>query len=155
MNELIKQVEQWSKDKGLDTAEPGKQMLKLVEEIGEITAGLARGNTDEIKDGIGDVKVVTTILRQQLKKRGRGNLSIGNMVALMLVYDVGVLAQRIIFEQDNEEIMEQIDMVEAGLDAFADAMDTTVEECAGLAYEEIKDRTGKLVNGTFIKDADL
>ncbi len=30
---------------------------------------------------------------------------------------------------------------------------TTVEYCVGVAYEEIKDRTGRMANGTFVKDS--
>ena len=29
------------------------------------------------------------------------------------------------------------------------------EECVKYAYEEIKDRKGKLINGTFVKESDL
>ena len=32
---------------------------------------------------------------------------------------------------------------------------TTTEECLALSYEEIKDRKGKLINGVFVKEADL
>ena len=31
----------------------------------------------------------------------------------------------------------------------------TLEECLGYAYNEIKDRTGKTVNGVFVKESDL
>lgn len=65
MNELIAQVEQWSKDKGLDKAESSKQMLKVVEEVGEVASALARGNQDALRDGIGDVVVTLIILAQQ------------------------------------------------------------------------------------------
>lgn len=41
MNELINQVEQWSKDKGLDQAESSKQFLKVTEEVGEVASALA------------------------------------------------------------------------------------------------------------------
>lgn len=30
-----------------------------------------------------------------------------------------------------------------------------VTECLGIAYEEIKNRKGKMVNGTFVKESDL
>jgi len=65
MNELITLVEQWSKDKGLDSAESSKQMLKVVEEVGEVASALARGNQDALRDGIGDVVVTLIILAQQ------------------------------------------------------------------------------------------
>lgn len=35
----------------------------------------------------------------------------------------------------------------------AELAGTTLEECLALAYSEIKGRTGKMVNGTFVKDA--
>lgn len=65
MNELIAQIEKWSKDKGLDKAESSKQMLKVVEEVGEVASALARGNQDALRDGIGDVVVTLIILAQQ------------------------------------------------------------------------------------------
>lgn len=35
----------------------------------------------------------------------------------------------------------------------AELAGTTLEECLALAYAEIKGRTGKMVDGTFVKDA--
>lgn len=99
MNELIKQVEQWSINKGLDQADSTKQTLKLYEESAEVAAAIARGNYEALKDGIGDTVVVLIILAQQ-----------------------------------------------NGL---------TIEECLQFAYDEIKGRTGKMVDGVFVKSADL
>lgn len=65
MNELVKRVELWSRDKGLDQADSSKQMLKVVEEVGEVAAALARGDQDMLRDGIGDVVVTLIILGQQ------------------------------------------------------------------------------------------
>lgn len=65
MDKLVNQVEQWSKDKGLDLAEPTKQFLKVSEEFGEIGAALARGNEDMFKDAVGDTVVTLIILAQQ------------------------------------------------------------------------------------------
>lgn len=99
MNELMNNIREWATAKGLDKADPSKQMLKLMEEVGEIAAALARGDMDEVKDGIGDVQVVINILSTQI--------------------------------------------------------DSSIEECTRIAYNEIKDRTGKLVNGIYVKDSDL
>ncbi|RST57655.1 hypothetical protein D5F11_021585 [Siminovitchia terrae] len=41
------------------------------------------------------------------------------------------------------------------LTILAMQLGTSIEECAALAYEEIKDRKGKMVNGVFVKEADL
>lgn len=99
MNELVSLIEKWSKDKNLDRAESSKQMLKTIEEIGEVAAALARSDREELKDGIGDVIVTLIILAQQ-----------------------------------------------NGM---------TLQECLACAYDEIKSRTGKMVNGVFVKNEDL
>ncbi|MEB8416340.1 MazG-like family protein [Enterococcus casseliflavus] len=99
MDELIEQVEQWAKNKGLDKAESSKQMLKTVEEVGEVAAALARNDQDALRDGIGDVVVTLIILAMQ--------------------------------------------------------NDMDLYECLNCAYDEIKGRTGKMVNGVFVKSSDL
>lgn len=38
---------------------------------------------------------------------------------------------------------------------LAHQLDLDVTECLGIAYEEIKNRKGKIVNGTFVKEEDL
>lgn len=48
MEELIKKVEVWSKERGLNTADPSKQRLKLWEEFGELNAAIARDNRDGV-----------------------------------------------------------------------------------------------------------
>lgn len=98
MNSKIEQVEEWFRVRGLDKAEPSKQMLKLYEELGELSSGIAKNQPDAIIDGLGDVLVVLIGLSMQL-----------------------------------------------GLD---------LTECLEVAYKEIKDRKGKLVNGIFVKEED-
>ena len=65
VNQLVKQVEQWSKDKQLDKGDPNRQALKVWEESGEIGAALSRNKLDDLKDGIGDTVVTLIILAQQ------------------------------------------------------------------------------------------
>jgi len=65
MDELIKLVEEWSIDKGLDQADSTKQYLKVSEECGEIAAALARSDEKELRDAIGDTVVTLIILAQQ------------------------------------------------------------------------------------------
>lgn len=65
INELVFQVEEWSKDKFLNKADSSKQFLKVTEEVGEVASALARGNREGLKDGIGDVVVTLIILAQQ------------------------------------------------------------------------------------------
>ena len=65
MDELVKLVEEWAREKNLDIAEPEKQMLKVIEEVGEVAAALARNNKNDLRDGIGDMVVTLIILAMQ------------------------------------------------------------------------------------------
>ena len=65
MEILIALVIDWAKKRGLDTADPTKQMLKVMEEVGEVASALAKDDKDELIDGIGDVVVTLIILAEQ------------------------------------------------------------------------------------------
>lgn len=99
MKDLIIKIEGWAVKRNLHMADPSKQTLKLGEEFGELCEGLAKGRPEQVKDSIGDMLVVLTILSMQLG--------------------------------------------------------TSLEDCAEGAYNEIKNRKGKTINGMFVKEADL
>ena len=63
-------IRAWARDRNLiEGSSTDKQFLKLVEEVGEIAHGLAKGRPGEVVDGIGDVIVVLTILAAQINVR--------------------------------------------------------------------------------------
>ena len=66
ITELTARIEEWARERSLDTANPDKQMLKLGEEYGELCQGLAKNRPEQVKDSIGDMYVVLTILSLQL-----------------------------------------------------------------------------------------
>ena len=57
---------QWAKERGLHNADPKNQMIKLVEEMGELADGLNKNKQNQVIDSIGDMYVVLTILSMQL-----------------------------------------------------------------------------------------
>lgn len=66
-NELEIKVRNWAIERGIDKPENApKQMLKVMEEVGETAGALLKGKENEIKDGIGDSFVTLIILAQQL-----------------------------------------------------------------------------------------
>lgn len=95
----MKAVKRWSIERKLHEADPVKQMLKLTEETGELAAAIARADTAEMMDAVGDIMVVLTILCQQTG------------ISLTASYEG--------------------------------------------AYQTIKHRAGKTINGVFVKEADL
>lgn len=56
---------------------------------------------------------------------------------------------------DRDALKDGIGDVVVTLIILAQQNDMSIQECLSTAYEEIKDRKGKLVNGTFIKEDDL
>lgn len=89
-------IRQWAKDRNLiEGASMQAQTVKLLEECGELAAGVARKQHDKIVDSIGDAVVVLTIIAAQ-----------------------------------------------AGVD---------IETCIESAWQEIKDRNGRMVDGVFVK----
>ena len=97
MSSFQERVVQWANDRNLiEGSDPKSQMCKLVEEIGELAAAIARGDKTKAEDGIGDAAVVLVILSEQL--------------------------------------------------------DLSYEGCQELAWSEIKDRKGRMVDGVFIKE---
>lgn len=99
MQELTKKIKEWAIDRMLNFSDPTKQMLKLMEEVGELAQGMVKNNRAQVYDSIGDVYVVLVILSMQL-----------------------------------------------GLE---------IEDCVQTAYDEIKNRKGKMANGVFVKEEDL
>lgn len=64
--ELKEKIEQWIKDRNLDTTSPDKQTLKLMEEVGELAEALLENNREAIVDALGDILVVMLNLHSLL-----------------------------------------------------------------------------------------
>lgn len=92
-------ITNWAEDRNLiKGATSQAQMLKMTEEVGELAHAIARKNSLNIRDAIGDCVVVLTILAAH-----------------------------------------------NGLDIYA---------CVQAAWNEIKDRKGKMIDGIFVKEGD-
>ena len=95
---LIRKIKQWHHDRNLiDGATDKDQLAKLIQEMGELSDNICKGN--DVADDIGDMIVVLINIAE------RNNLSI--------------------------------------------------EDCLEQAYNDIKDRKGKMVDGVFVKEGDL
>lgn len=98
-NNVFSLIVEWANERDIiQGATTHAQLVKLLEEAGELAHGIGRHNEDLVKDSIGDCAVVLTILAAQF--------------------------------------------------GF------TFEECVQTAYDQIKNRTGKKVDGIFVKDEE-
>jgi len=91
------------------------------------------------------------LIREWAEERGlyaNGDLK---TQALKLVEEVGETC-RAILKEDYEEVVDGIGDCVVVLTNLAELMDISIEDCIAAAYDEIKDRKGKMVNGTYKKD---
>ena len=67
LSELVALIQNWAWDRNLiDGSTPNAQLNKLMEEVWELAGGVFYKNNDVIKDSIGDVFVVLTIIAAQM-----------------------------------------------------------------------------------------
>ena len=96
MNNLIENVIQWHRDRNLiDGSDDKSQVLKLVQEVGELSESVCKD--EDIQDDIGD----------------------------MLVVMINIC------ERNN----------------------VTLDDCLTTAYRDIEHRTGRMVDGVFVKES--
>lgn len=66
ISETLQNIVKWAHDRNLiEGATRHAQMLKLTEEFGELAGGIAKNRPEVVKDSIGDMVVVLTILAEQ------------------------------------------------------------------------------------------
>jgi hypothetical protein len=161
--ELVTLTKKWFVDRDLENGgRLDKQALKLSEEFGELCAGYLKQNEKLTKDSIGDCAVV--------------------VVGLALLIDADV--HSIFEESDNirrKDVMECFKLLNANISEFqlsqdlaskemcrhnlvravaylksiSKALDYDFTDCFEIAYNEIKDRKGKWIDGSFVKEEDL
>lgn len=65
LNQLNHNILNWADARGLLQGDPGKQLLKLMEETGETAEAYNKQDINGFIDGVGDIYVVLTILCKQ------------------------------------------------------------------------------------------
>lgn len=154
LQQLIKNIEQWAEDRNLiEGSTPKKQFIKLMEEFGELCSGVSKNKIDVIKDSIGDCFVVMVILNKQVGKQSRGmeffsfgNPDMSDFTIDEIVSDLADYAAHG-YERPFPVVL--------GLSNIADVYQLNFEDCIRQAYNEIKDRKGRMVDGVFVKEGDL
>lgn len=157
--EYISLIEEWANKRNIiNGADAKSQFFKLVSELGEWATGVLTADRDEVIDGIGDAFVVSTIIARQL---GSDIIAEYNAATstnlpgadLSLLAFVGRLGDNLAKGQTESAL--------ANLGRLADALERTatrygldINQCLSRAYSDIKDRTGVMYNGVFVKSTD-
>ena len=127
-------IRQWAKSRGLYQAGDVKtQLVKLQEEVGELSKAVLADNRSEIIDAIGDCVIVLTNLAHLAEQH------FGERCTTCRGLVCGNNNQ-----SDEGGSRPLIECKDCG------SMD--IETCIIKAFNEIKDRVGKMNNGTFVKN---
>jgi len=133
---------EWANERNLIVKDNApKQKLKLIEECGELAQAILKNDVKAQKDAIGDIYVVVVILAEQLGKK------IGNTH-----YYIDDIDWKI-FNIIDSGISEMFEYFLSEINEICNNLDLDLTECVNLAYNEIKDRKGQTINGTFIKES--
>ncbi|WP_373738688.1 MazG-like family protein [Jeotgalibaca porci] len=74
--------------------------------------------------------------------------------ALKLGEEFGELCQGLA-KDNQEQVYDSIGDMYVVLTILSKQLGTSIEACSAMAYEEIKDRKGQMINGIFVKESDL
>jgi len=93
------------------------------------------------------------LIRSWAKQRGLYDKGNAHTQYVKLMEEAGELAQSLL-KQDKPEIQDAIGDMVVVLTNLAHIEGFTIEDCIDAAYTQIAARTGKMINGTFVKDED-
>tara|TARA_R100001594_G_scaffold115232_1_gene150115 strand:- start:232 stop:879 length:648 start_codon:yes stop_codon:yes gene_type:complete len=103
------------------------------------------------QNGIDINKSHFDLIREWASERGLYKKGDPKTQTLKLMEEAGEIC-RAVLKKDKPEIVDGIGDCVVVLTNLAHLCDTTIEDCIEAAYNEIKGRSGKMVNGTFKKD---
>jgi NTP pyrophosphatase (non-canonical NTP hydrolase) len=156
--QLKKNVIDWANERNLlASTTTEKQKLKLISEVGELSDAILKNNLDEIKDAIGDC-IVVLILYFDIDRKSIDNyVFIADKIdekifyqdALMnILYCISILDK----EEKNINSCFVLYNILINLIAIGKKYELSIVDCLDYSYNQIKNRTGQIINGTFIKD---
>jgi len=167
IQELVPLIQEWAKERGIfDKSTSFDQLLKTHEEVGELIKACYDNDKPAIQDAIGDTMIClinycyfrkenfNTIFLNALSLRNNTNdncviLSFSaNKSLIELLYSEYKMSKY----NYTGNCYTQILYIVKCLNNIARLENTTLEECLNIAYNEIKNRKGKMINGKFVKD---
>ena len=173
--DYIYKITDWAEIRGLNRSEfLPMQLEKSREENAELTQAITKyelGNKDaivEIKDAIGDIYVTLVVAFKLLKPVETVYYAFRSIVLWHSKYELetswtsfsGLLRKMdnnlyetfIKEEKVDEELFRILITFVNLIDGIAKKYGLELVECVDYAYNQIKNRTGKMIDGSFVKD---
>ena len=162
IQELIKKIEQWAIDRGLDkngTVEG--QFFKTAEEVAELIIAISKNNVKDIQDAVGDVFVTLVVGNvlcnklemEELVEIARTKSTMMPKRKIDYIYFLILSLHGLLFDE-TYEMVSILEVIECLMD-ICDWFELDFVDCVESAYKEIADRKGRVIDGTFIKEEDM
>ena len=171
IKELVPLIHQWAKERGIfDKSTPFDQLLKTHEEVGELIKACYDNDKPAIQDAIGDVMVtlinycyfvfknkdyaIEIINARYMFDSFEGSTTINHLAYITKMLIILFNEEFLLQENSNHtrNVFFRLSHISQLIEKIAQDNNTTIEECLNIAYNEIKDRKGRIINGKFIKD---
>lgn len=164
ISSLLFSTKVWFIARDIEQGDIDKQGLKLIEETGELVSGYLKNKEDIIKDSIGDVTVVVVgyammagVNPEQVFFTKKDDYKPFNNVSTLIWMLVDNAFQAKASKDLGIEtgIQYSLSNIIFYLESICKELGYDFVSCFEQAYNEIKDRKGRWVNGSFVKEEDL
>ena len=164
IQELVPLIQEWAKERKIyEELTPFDELLKTHEEVGELIKACYDNDKPAIQDAIGDTMICLINYcyfknmdfifhyEEVYPMEAPGNIT----QTTSAISANNILAELFEVEYKQEKLYlysYKIEHILYILHCIALSEGTTLEACLNIAYNEIKNRTGKMINGKFVKD---
>ena len=165
VSDLLFNTKNWFIARGIDQGDIDKQGLKLIEETGELVSGYLKNKEDVIKDSIGDVVVVVVgyammagVYPEQVFFGSKRDYipDFGGVTAWIWMITDSAFQAKVAQDLGIETALKtNLQNIICYLDLICRELGYDFVDCFESAYNEIKDRKGRWVKGSFVKEEDL
>jgi hypothetical protein len=159
-NSNLSKLSKWSEERNLYDFDNGitpiSQTFKVLEELGELYAGLLRNNDDQIKDGIGDTQIASYNLSkifELFKFEQNDNITPIEHKMLLALHNIGEMSTSILLKREDM-FSNALTRLLTLVDDISKSKGYQQYECLDAAFNVIKDRQGVMLNRNFVKAED-
>lgn len=165
VSDLLFNTKNWFIARDIGQGDINKQGLKLIEETGELVSGYLKRKHEVIMDSIGDVAVVVVgyammagVNPEQVFSKEKDDYipDFGGVTAWIWMITDSAFQAKVAQDLGIENsLLANLQNIICYLDLICRELGYDFTECFESAYNEVKDRKGRWVDGSFVKEQDL
>ena len=172
IQELVPLIQEWAKERGIfEKGNVLKQLFKSREEFNELVEAYFTDDKEALTDAIGDLLITLINVHFFYEKSQKDFVlpfemyylsSINNMKHIIpqreqtpfgMIKRLNILIFNFLEDIDSEYLYKKnLKKVLFVVYLLCEYSNLNPIECLNIAYNEIKNRTGKMINGKFVKD---